>query len=84
MSRVHLFYGVIISVLLGTNIYTSILAYDLHKEKIVYNWKYFTCRTLPDDPQTRAIMDTKWKLQPKPQCRKITEAAVLKREGDIK
>lgn len=32
----------------------------LKREREAHNWRYFTCRTLLDDPQTRAIMDAKW------------------------
>lgn len=35
----------------------------LKQEKEVHNWKFFTCRTLLDDPQTRATMDVKWKRE---------------------
>ena len=32
----------------------------LRREKEAHGWRYFTCRTLLDDPQTRAILDVKW------------------------
>ena len=36
---------------------------DLKHEKEAHNWRYFTCRTLLDDPQTRAIMGSKWRVE---------------------
>ena len=35
----------------------------LKREKEAHNWRYFTCRTLLDDPQTRATMDSKWRIE---------------------
>ena len=65
---------VITSILLGTNIYSGVKLQELAQEKVVYNWRFFTCRTLLDDPATRQIMDVKWKRQQLPQCRKVIEA----------
>jgi len=34
-------------------------AKSLEHERDAYGWRIFTCRTLLDDPKTRAIMDAK-------------------------
>lgn len=69
MSRKHVLVAAVISISLGTNIFLGLKVSELLYQQDVYNWRFFTCRILLDDPQTRAILDTKWKLQPKPKCR---------------
>jgi len=59
-EKIELAIGTII-VLLVVIVLCLVKIRDLNHEKEVYNWKYFTAKTLLDDPVTRDIVCTKWR-----------------------
>lgn len=59
--KVKLALTVIATASIAVNIYLGGQLASLRYEQMVFDWKYFTCRVLLDDPTTAAIMKTKWK-----------------------
>lgn len=77
MSRKHALVATVISISLGINVFLGIKVAELLHQQEIYNWRYFTCRTLLDDPVTRRIMSVKWKRTPFPDCKPANNPIIV-------
>jgi len=78
MSRKHALVATVISISIGVNVFLGLKVSELLHQQEVYNWRYFTCRTLLDDPVTRRIMDSKWRRTPFPDSKPATNSVNLR------